>query len=103
MTDRNPKATLAELAAQALREEPSALERPSFDHRTNQIGAIEHALRGRARRRRIVRHALAVALVAAPAAAALIVRISVPSFTRNSAAPPAASTVPLSSPVLERS
>jgi hypothetical protein len=94
MTARNPKPTLAELAAQALRDEPAALERALFDDRTGQVLAIEHALRVRARHRWIVRHALAVALVSAPAAAALVLWVSAPVSPRNSTLPPAAATGP---------
>ena len=93
MTDRNLKTNLAELAAQALSEEARALE-ARFDDRSGQVTAIEQALRVRARHRWIVRRALATALVAAPAAAALVLWVSASSSTHDSTLPPAASTGP---------
>jgi hypothetical protein len=98
MTDRNLETSnLAQLAAQALSEEPPALE-ARFDDRTGQIGAIAQALRVRGRHRWIVRHAIAATLFAAPAAAALVLWVSASSYTRPSL-PPAAATGPPTSSV----
>jgi len=91
MTDRKLKTNLAELAAQALSGEAPALE-GRFDARTGQVAAIAQALRVRGRHRWIVRHVVAAALVAAPAAAALVLWIS--TSPRQSTVLPAASTGP---------